>query len=77
MVELVTRLGPIALRSPLIAASGTVGSVVNHVGFIIKNLAEALPKWQAAALTIQPGTNPNQMFVMGPEGVMSTTEIPE
>jgi dihydroorotate dehydrogenase (NAD+) catalytic subunit len=32
VVELATRLGPITLRNPLIAASGTVGSVVEIAG---------------------------------------------
>lgn len=32
MVDLTTRLGPLALRTPLIAASGTVGSVVDFDG---------------------------------------------
>ena len=32
MVDLSTRLGPITLRNPLIAASGTVGSVVEMAG---------------------------------------------
>lgn len=32
MVELSTRLGPLTLRTPLIAASGTVGSVVEVAG---------------------------------------------
>ena len=32
MVDLTTRLGPVTLRSPLIAASGTVGSVVEVAG---------------------------------------------
>lgn len=32
MVELTTQLGPLTLRSPLIAASGTVGSVVELAG---------------------------------------------
>lgn len=31
MVDLTTRLGPLELRSPLVAASGTVGSVVDFV----------------------------------------------
>ena len=32
VVELATRLGPLSLRTPLIAASGTVGSVVEMAG---------------------------------------------
>ncbi len=31
-VDLAARLGPVALRSPLVAASGTVGSVVDFLG---------------------------------------------
>src|SRR5689334_4412753 len=34
---------------------GTVGSVLNHIGFEVKNIAEATPKWQAAGIKVEPG----------------------
>ncbi len=36
---------------------GTVGTVINHVGFSVPNVAEAVAKWKAAGLTIEPGGN--------------------
>jgi catechol 2,3-dioxygenase-like lactoylglutathione lyase family enzyme len=48
---------------------GTVGSVVNHIGFHVKNLAEEMPKWQAAGLKIEDGANPKQKFLAGPDDV--------
>src|SRR5260370_30073590 len=37
---------------------GTVGSVVNHVGFNAKNSAESVAKWQAAGIKPEPGNQP-------------------
>src|SRR6201982_1405379 len=50
---------------------GTVGSVVNHVGFIVNNVQEQVAKWKAAAVPVLPGTNnrPDQAFVVTPDGV--------
>jgi catechol 2,3-dioxygenase-like lactoylglutathione lyase family enzyme len=45
--------------------AGTVGSVVNHFGFKVRNLPEARARWQAAGVTIDPTSN----YLMGPEGV--------
>src|SRR5215468_843529 len=36
---------------------GTVGTVVNHVGFIVDNVQEQVAKWKAAGVTVLPGTN--------------------
>jgi catechol 2,3-dioxygenase-like lactoylglutathione lyase family enzyme len=50
---------------------GTVGSVVNHVGFIVNNVQEQVAKWKAAGVPVLPGTNnrPDQAFVVTPDGV--------
>ena len=50
---------------------GTPGSVVNHVGFIVKNVQEQVAKWKAAGVPVLPGTNnrPDQAFVVTPDGV--------
>ena len=39
------------------ATGGTEGTVVNHVGFLVPNVAEAVAKWKAAGLPMQPGAN--------------------
>src|SRR5438128_12652860 len=36
---------------------GTVGSVVNHVGFIVDNVQKRVSEWKAAGVAVLPGTN--------------------
>ncbi len=48
---------------------GTVGSVVNHIGFHVKNLAGEMAKWEAAGLKIEAGANPKQKFLTAPDEV--------
>jgi catechol 2,3-dioxygenase-like lactoylglutathione lyase family enzyme len=49
----------------------SVGSVVNHVGFIVKNVQEQTANWKAAGVPLLPGGNNrlDQAFVVTPEGV--------
>src|SRR5882672_9943842 len=51
------------------STGGTVGSVINHFGLHVKSLNEWLPKWKAAGLTIEPGNNPQQMYLIAPDAV--------
>jgi catechol 2,3-dioxygenase-like lactoylglutathione lyase family enzyme len=48
---------------------GTVGSVVNHVGFTVQNVQESVARWKAAGVPVQPGTNgrKDQAFVVTPD----------
>jgi catechol 2,3-dioxygenase-like lactoylglutathione lyase family enzyme len=48
---------------------GTVGTVVNHVGFIVPNTQQAVAKWKAAGLEVLPGNNgrTDQAFVETPD----------
>jgi catechol 2,3-dioxygenase-like lactoylglutathione lyase family enzyme len=39
------------------ATGGTEGTVINHVGFLVPNVQEALAKWKAAGLDMKPGGN--------------------
>jgi catechol 2,3-dioxygenase-like lactoylglutathione lyase family enzyme len=50
-------------------SGGTVGSVVNHVGFIVPNVQESAAKWKAAGVPVLPGTNgrKDQAFVVTPD----------
>ncbi|MCU1234841.1 MAG: Glyoxalase/bleomycin resistance protein/dioxygenase [Candidatus Solibacter sp.] len=48
---------------------GTVGSVINHIGFKVPNLAAAAAKWKAAGLKTEPGSNPKQMWVWAPDEI--------
>jgi catechol 2,3-dioxygenase-like lactoylglutathione lyase family enzyme len=48
-------------------AGGTVGSVVNHFGFYVKDVQESLAKWKAAGVKIEQANNPKQAFLTGPD----------
>lgn len=50
---------------------GTVGSVVNHVGFTVQNVQESVAKWKAAGVPVLPGNNNrmDQAYVQTAEGV--------
>jgi catechol 2,3-dioxygenase-like lactoylglutathione lyase family enzyme len=49
----------------------TVGSVVNHVGFIVDNVQQRVAQWKAAGVTVLPGGNNrlDRAFVVTPDGV--------
>jgi len=51
------------------ATGGTVGSVINHFGFNVKNLKESVARWQAAGIKVDVNANRNdQAFLMTPDG---------
>jgi hypothetical protein len=47
---------------------GTVGSVVNHVGFIVDNVQQRVVQWKAAGVPVLPG-HPEQAFVVTSDGL--------
>ncbi|MEA2990699.1 MAG: hypothetical protein QOG83_3410, partial [Alphaproteobacteria bacterium] len=59
------------IRDPKPSTGGTIGSVVNHVGFTVQNVPEAVAKWKAAGVTVIPGGNNrlDQAFVETPDGL--------
>ena len=48
----------------------TVGSVVNHVGFIVDNVQARTAEWKAKGVNVLPGGNGrlDQAFVVTPDG---------
>ena len=48
---------------------GTVGSIVNHLGFVWKDLPAAKAKWQEAGYKIEDGGEPNHGYILGPDGI--------
>ena len=48
---------------------GTVGSTINHVGFLVKDIAPWIEKWKAAGLTMEPQARPTQVYLIGPDNV--------
>jgi catechol 2,3-dioxygenase-like lactoylglutathione lyase family enzyme len=57
--------------TPTPPTGGTVGSSVNHIGFTVPNVQEAVAKWKAAGVPVEPGANGrlDQAWVITPEGV--------
>ena len=47
---------------------GSIGSIVNHIGFHVPNTAEAIARWKAAGLKTENG-QPGQGFVWAPDDV--------
>ena len=46
------------------------GAVVDHFGFVLKDIAAARTKWKAANIEYTVGANnPNQGYVLGPDGI--------
>jgi catechol 2,3-dioxygenase-like lactoylglutathione lyase family enzyme len=50
---------------------GSVGSAINHVGFIVNNVQEQVAKWKANGVAVLPGGNnrQDQAYVETPDGV--------
>jgi catechol 2,3-dioxygenase-like lactoylglutathione lyase family enzyme len=53
------------------AAGPSQGSVVNHVGFLVPNVPEAVGKWKAAGVAVLPGNNgrTDQAYVETADGL--------
>ena len=48
-------------------SGGTVGSVVNHFGFNVKDIKGSVTRWQAAGLTVELTNRPEQAWLMTPD----------
>ena len=50
---------------------GTAGTVVNHVGFVVRNVQESLAKWKAAGIVPEPSATgrPDQAYIDTPDGL--------
>ena len=53
------------------STGGTDGTVINHVGFLVPNVQEAVAKWKAAGVPVLPGNNGrlDQAFIMTADGL--------
>jgi catechol 2,3-dioxygenase-like lactoylglutathione lyase family enzyme len=45
------------------------GSIVDHFGFVWKDLPTTLAKWKTDGVEIEQAANPNQGYVHGPDGI--------
>jgi catechol 2,3-dioxygenase-like lactoylglutathione lyase family enzyme len=48
---------------------GSIGTIVNHIGFHVPNTMEAMARWKAAGLKTEAGANPGQGFVWAPDDI--------
>ena len=51
-------------------SGGSVGSVVNHIGFYVPNVQESVTKWKAAGLKTEPGQRAGQAYVTTPDDLV-------
>src|SRR5678815_4731618 len=58
----------ILLRGGAQTQGGTVGSIVNHLGFVWKDLPAAKAKWEAAGYKIEQD-KPDHGYILGPDGI--------
>jgi catechol 2,3-dioxygenase-like lactoylglutathione lyase family enzyme len=68
-LELIQFPGVFILLSQSDAAAPPAGSIVNHFGFVVKDMPGALARWKEANIQIQPTANPNEVFVSAPDGI--------
>lgn len=48
-------------------SGGSVGTLINHVGFAVPNVPEAVAKWKAAGLNVEAGRRPEQAYLTSPD----------
>jgi catechol 2,3-dioxygenase-like lactoylglutathione lyase family enzyme len=53
------------------AVGGSEGTVINHIGFVVPNVQDAVAKWKAAGVPVLPGRNGrlDQAYVVTPDGL--------
>src|SRR5580765_6185809 len=66
-----------ANKKLFVALGGTAGTVINHVGFIVPNVAEAVAKWKASGVAVAPGNagRTDQAWIMTGEGLKVEIQI--
>src|SRR5258708_18889900 len=54
-----------------VPTGGTAGTVVNHVGFLVRNVQESLAKWKAAGIQGEPSATgrPDQAYIDTADGL--------
>ena len=68
-LELIQFPGVFIVLSKADAAAPPAGSIVNHFGFVVKDMPGALARWKAANITVEPTENPNEVYVIAPDGI--------
>lgn len=45
------------------------GSIVDHFGFVVRDMPASLARWKAAGVGIEPTENPNEVYLLAPDGI--------
>ena len=45
------------------------GAIVDHFGFFVKDFPTELARWKAAGVGIEPTENPNEVYLLAPDGI--------
>jgi catechol 2,3-dioxygenase-like lactoylglutathione lyase family enzyme len=68
-LDLIEFPGVYVLLSPAQSPEPPAGSIVDHFGFIVKDMSAALARWKTIGVGITPTENPNEVYVLAPDGV--------
>jgi catechol 2,3-dioxygenase-like lactoylglutathione lyase family enzyme len=68
-LELIQFPGVFIALSQADAAAPPAGSIVDHFGFVVKDMTGSLARWKEANVPIMPTGNPNEVYVVAPDGI--------
>jgi catechol 2,3-dioxygenase-like lactoylglutathione lyase family enzyme len=68
-LELIQFPGVFIMLRPAESSAPPAGSIVDHFGFVVKDLPAALARWKAADIKTEPTENPNEVYVLAPDGI--------
>lgn len=68
-LELIQFPGVFIMLRKAESSAPPAGSIVDHFGFIVKDMPAALARWRAAGIKTQPTENPNEVYVLAPDGI--------
>jgi len=68
-LELIQFPGVFIMLRQAESTESQAASIIEHFGFIVKDMPGALARWKAADVKIQPTANPNEVYVLAPDGI--------
>src|SRR5262249_46311182 len=68
-MELIQFPGVFVMLRQSDSATPPTGAILEHFGFVVKDMPAALAKWKAAGVAIDATENPNEVYVRAPDGI--------
>lgn len=68
-LELIQFPGVFIMLRQAESSAPPAGSIVDHFGFVVKDMPGALARWKAADIKTEPTENPNEVYVLAPDGI--------